>query len=150
MLAHLRGMKQPETLHPSTSGTMSELSIANVNLEITDLNSSGNKNSKASELDKQLAEDVNPKWNDLVLDERSSQKVKQQDESDKNLNCAVLIPKSTFDELAKGNACIMGEYVWEKVIMKTELPSIHVGESQVQRPTNTQFNVGRNSDLFFV
>ena len=64
-------MNQPETLHPSTSGTMSELDIANVNLEITDLNSSENKNSKASELDKQLAEDVkfNPKWNDSVLGE---------------------------------------------------------------------------------
>ena len=111
-------MKQP-TLYPSTSGTMSELNLANINLEMIDLISSENKNSKSSELDKQLAEDVNPKWNDSVLDERSSQKVKQQDESKKNLNCAVLIPKSTlkvtFVELAKGNACIMGEYVWGKI-----------------------------------
>ena len=54
----------------------------------------------------------------------------------------MIIPKSKFVELSKGNTKIGDEVIYQKIVVKVKLPEIIFQGGTISRPENSVFNLG--------
>ena len=63
-------------------------------------------------------------------------------DSEKNDVPFPIIPKSRFVDLGKGNHSFAGEVIFQKLVVKVELPDIMYQGTAISRPENSVFNLG--------